>query len=145
MPSLNWTIHFSCKFVKFMHYFQSFLGYFKRISTTAKASVKSQPNTKKSYFLSQMNRIECTFPCVPHILYWHCPSTLWRGWQSYFCTLYIVISRNAMFMSIFWDGDLDVQLWYHHIDIYWKITLILSPRNVRGRIDYHDVFYLHHF
>ena len=74
-----------------MHYFQLFLGNFKRIITTAKASVKSQPIIGKSYVLSQMNRIECTFSCVPHILFWHCPSILGRGWLSYFCTLYIYI------------------------------------------------------
>ena len=60
-------------------------------ATLEKALITTQPNTEKSFFLSQMNGIECTFLYVAHISYWHCPYLLGNGWgASFLNTLYMV-------------------------------------------------------
>ena len=72
-------------------------------ATLEKASVTSQPYTENSYFLSQMNCIECTFLCVPHISHWHCPYLLGRGGgnRNFAPCIFLLLRSAELIISIF--------------------------------------------
>ena len=69
--------------------------------------------------------VHCTFPCVPHILYWHCPSILGKGGNRFLHPVHIFCVKISIYEFVF-QYDLSCQVGPYYFLLRWSCHCLVE-------------------